>query len=435
MRLSRLLLVGVVAAFAPAAVLLPQSPTQSSADSPAKPSQPDAQTDSRPVQPAPDMRTDSKPAATQTSPDLRTDSKPKTAVAPETDSTPLELDLGGNAPGFLDLGFDPNVKPPAGMIAKSPADNPLLFYLALEHRSGDTIAAADASLIASRQADLVRAAALHGYDLKQSGWLYQQAVCPQTESGPATGSGVVVLHFVRHAPGRDEARGIESLFTAIVPRDDRKVRVIAVLHRNTTPFHAALHGGQNSLVVNEAIPEAALYQHLEPRADWVATSACVAEMAGAYPHIPSDPSLDRFDTDQDRITTAPSPLLRLLVNGDRKVTFPDREDIDHYSVWEEATAHTGRFLEATHKRYSSPALAVTTPPEPAPLPATAPPDPPKLAVIVPPQPPVVQDAPQPPPVLPVSQPPLPATVVLPAPPPPPTVMMPLPPSPLSGDHQ
>ena len=273
MRVLRILLLLLVAAAVPTAVLLGQS----SADSPAAPSRPDPQTDSKPVQAAPDARTDSKPAAMPASPDLRADSKPKTGAAPETDSTPLALDLGGNSPAFLDLGFDPNVKAPSGMIAKSPADNPLLFYLALEHRSGDTITAADASLIAGRQADLVRAAALHGYDLKQSGWLYQQAVCPETEARPDMGAGALVLHFVRHASGGDERKGIESLFTAIVPRDERKVRVVAVLHRNTTPFHAALHGGQNSHVVNLAIPEAALYDHLQPHADWVATSACIAE--------------------------------------------------------------------------------------------------------------------------------------------------------------
>ncbi len=299
-------------------------------------------------------------------PDVRLDSKPHTDIDYTVDSSREAMDLGLGANPEIDLGHDILPTTPPGMIARSVEDNPRIVYFALPHRtesnSGETIAPGDAELIAARQNDLFRAAAFHAYDLHLAGWQYQQGVCPAAEPNaeqvvgvPAPGQGSILLHFIRRSGGKDSA------FTALVPRDPgQPVRVVAVTHGSVESGPETLLAKTSGATVNRALPPSILYKNLEPVQGWIAASACIAEMAGAYPHIPNEPFLS------EDIITAPSPLIRLKLDGSRETLFTDRIDEKHYVVWNERISNHGRMLAARHERVAGGGRPGGPPPPPPP---------------------------------------------------------------------
>ena len=329
-------------------------------------------------------------------PDVRLDSKPHTDIDASVDSTvdisatPMDLGLGANRE--MDLGHDIDPVTAPGMIARSEAGNPRMVYYALPHRSGEQISSADSTILASRQADLVRAAAFHGFDLKQKGWLYQQGVCPamQPEAGaaalpggeaapggtPAADAGALLLHFVRH----DDDRRV-SAFTAVVPRAaGLPVRAISVVHRGVEENAEFLSAKTGGSAVNRALPPATLYSNLQPVQPWIATSACIAELGGAYPHIPNEPYLN------EAILTAPPPTLGLGLNGERHMIFTDRVSDNQYVVWTEQVSRTGRMLGAQHEAVKIIPRPVTNPPVPVPRMIANIPQPPMKIMPEPPSP-------------------------------------------------
>lgn len=313
-------------------------------------------------------------------PDVRLDSKPQTDLDASLDSAPVAPDLGLGASSVLDLGHDIVPTTPPGMLATSELGNPRMVYFALPHRSDDPgathISAGDSTILASRQADLVRAAAFHGYDLKQSGWMYQQGVCApmqpdaETMDGIAAaddGQGFLLLHFVQH-----QGAGRLNAFAAIVPREaGLPVRVVSGVHRSVENPYEFLSAKTSGAVVNEALPPRTMMENMQPVRDWIATSACIAEIGGAYPHIPNEPYLSSV------ITVAPAPQIELRLNGERRITFTDRVDEAHYVIWNENIAAHGRMQDAHRQQVHVIPRPVTNPPLPptrmmadAPLPPT-----------------------------------------------------------------
>ena len=298
-------------------------------------------------------------------PDVRLDSKPHTDIDYSVDSSSIPPDPGLGASKQMDLGHDIVPVTPPGMLSRSEQGNPRMVYFALPHRSGDEISASDKTIIAAREHDLQRAAAYRGFDLKQSGWMYQQGVCPAMERDaesvvgvPAAdgGSGFIVLHFVRH-----DAESRVSAFTAIVPREAAlPVRAVSVVHHGVEQAREYLSKKTSGSVVNEALPPATLYANMQPEQGWIPASACIAEMGGAYPHIPNEPYLS------ETITVAPPPMVELLLNGERKITFTDQINDSYYSVWGEHIGSRGRMLDANHKVIKIIPRPVTNPPVPQP---------------------------------------------------------------------
>ncbi len=332
----------------------------------AAPNQPAAQRPSEPGTAEPRIAPANKAPKPVQQPDVRLDSKPHTDIDYTVDSSREGMDLGLGANPEIDLGSDILPTTPPGMIGRSVEDNPRIVYFALPHRSedssGDTIAPHDAELIAARQGDLVRAAAFHAYDLHLAGWQYQQGVCPATEPNaervvgvPAPGEGSILLHFIRRSKNKDFA------FTALVPRDPvEPVRVIANTHGSVESGSNTLLAKTSGATVNRALPPSTLYKNLQPVQGWIAASACIAEMAGAYPHIPNEPFLS------EDIVTAPPPLIHLKLDGSRETLFTDRVDEKHYVVWNESVSNHGRMLAAHHEVVPIVQRPVTNPPTPKP---------------------------------------------------------------------
>ncbi len=317
-------------------------------------------------------------------PNVRLDSQPHTDIDDTVDSSKLPLDLGLGATPEIDLGHDILPTTPPGMLSRSVPGNPRMVYFTLPHRSGDGISEGDRAIIADRQEDLVRAAAFRGFDLRQGGWMYQQGICPATQPDAdevvgtpvaGDGAGFLLLHFIRSDAGKSSA------FTAVVPRNAAlPVRAIAVAHSSVDGGRELLTEKTSGSVVNEALPPSTLYRNLQPVKGWVAASACIAEMGGAYPHIPNEPFLS------EALLTAPTPYIRLLLNGERKVTFTDRVDSKYYVVWNEHVSNHGRMLDAAHETVRIVPRPVTNPPVPQPRMLVNLPKPPSKLTPEPPSP-------------------------------------------------
>ncbi len=309
-------------------------------------------------------------------PDVRLDSKPHTSLDSSLDSSLPPMDLGLGASPDIDLGHDIVPTTPPGMESRSVPGNPRMVYFSLPYRTVDNIAAADSAILASRRSELAQAAAKRGFDLKQSGWVEQQAVCPAMQPDaeavvgvpPAEGGeGSILLHFVRH--GED---GRRSAFVAVVPRaEGEPVRVNSVA-RNQAPKRNQARGDAAAEVllskkpdramVKQALPPATLFANMQPVKGWIPVSACVAEMQGSIVHIPNEPFLS------EDIITAPPPLLRLLLNGEHKVVFTDRFEGNpyDYTVWDEHVSRSGKLVSTQHDRVKIVPRPVTNPPEPQP---------------------------------------------------------------------
>jgi len=293
-------------------------------------------------------------------PDVRLDSKPHTDIDTSVDSSPLPPDLGLGANAEIDLGYDIVPATPAGMISRSDADNPHAAFYSLPHHAEGDLARDDAATLTARQPELLQVAAKRGFDLKQPGWSYAQDVCPATQPDAdqlgdvPIGEGSLLLHFRRTEGDRTSA------FTAIVPRAaGRPVQVVTVAKRSSNAKqkkHELLRAKTDRHAVNEAIPPKALYSDLEPEQGWISTSACLAVFSGASPSIPNEPYLS------EDILTAPSPQLRLLLNGDRKMVFTDRVSDSRYVIWDEHVSRRGQMLEAKNATMRIVPRPVTNPP-------------------------------------------------------------------------
>ncbi len=321
-------------------------------------------------------------------PDVRLDSKPHTDIDTSVDSSPEPSDLGVDvalgANLELDLGHDIVATTPPGMLSRSVPDNPRMVYFSLPVHSSDQIAPADAQTIAARQADLDRAARSRGFHLEQAGWSYRQAVCPATQpgaeaGGPEEASGFILLQFERQEGARTSA------FTAVVPRAaELPVRAISIV-RNAAPNkkHPVLEPLSKKLpgaAVAEALPPATLHATLQPERGWIATSDCIAELGGATPDIPNETYLS------EDILTAPGPELKLLVNGEREMTFTDRVDPGHYVIWDERVRRNGKLRDAKHTEFTIVPRPVTNPPVPVPTLIANIPQPPTRITPPPPSP-------------------------------------------------
>ncbi len=317
-------------------------------------------------------------------PDVRLDSKPHTDIDSSVDSSPEPPDLGLGANAEIDLGHDIVPSTPAGMLSRSDTDNPHAVFYSLPHHLEGELASEDAATITARQPELLQVAAKQGFDLKQPGWSYAQDVCPATQLNAdrlgdvPVGEGSLLLHFRRAESDRTSA------FTAIVPRAaGQPVQVVTVAKRSPNTKqkkHELLRAKTDRRAVNGAIPPQALYGDLQPEQGWISTSACLAAFSGASPSIPNEPYLS------EDIFTAPSPQLRLLLNGDRKVVFTDRVSDSRFVIWDEHVSRRGRILETKNTTMRIVPRPVTNPPVPATRIITNIPEPPVRIGPIPPSP-------------------------------------------------
>ena len=213
-------------------------------------------------------------------------------------------------------------------------------HLPIQHRAPDAMSAADRAALASRQRELVETAKIYGYNLEAGNWSYEQTLC-------APMPGTVMLHYFQDLPN-----GTESLFTALVPRAEGRVRIVPVLYRNATTFLPAPKNPHNYALFNELVPSNIARRAAGGGSNWLELSACYAELTGAFTSLPSGPNAD--------IGIAGAPAATIYVDVQRQsmqVTFGNREGDRTYKIWTIGFNRDGRVVAvSTEDRSVAPAV-------------------------------------------------------------------------------
>jgi hypothetical protein len=252
-------------------------------------------------------------------------------------------------------------------------------YFSLEHRKADEMDSADRELLRARAKEISIAAALYGYDLSDGRWTTDQAICPALP-------GTMMVHYLSTRPDQSE-----SLFTALVPEDKGRVRIVPALYGNAAPYAPAVGNPKNFALFNELVPADVAAQDASPGGKWLVLGVCYAEMVGSRPNVPDEPDLDIA------MVRAPVSTLRMdETTGGQQVQFPDREGANVFKIWTVSLDRRGRVTGAANEDYATyvahavnlDAPAGQVKPEPPELPSRImnPTEPPKVKVTNPPAP-------------------------------------------------
>lgn len=242
-------------------------------------------------------------------------------------------------------------------------------YFSLEHRMPEAIDAADRDLIAARRKELIAEAQFYGYDITASGWTYDQAICQQLPN-------TLLLHYLNKFPD-----GSESLFTALVPRNGGRIRIVPVLYRNSAPYSPAVKNSRNFAIFNALVPSDVAKKDSGPDGDWLSLGVCYAEVVGGRPNVPDDPSLD--------VATIKAPVATYrfdVATKQKQVQFSDRDSAKVFKIWTVSLSEDGRVTDATNEDYATYVAHIVQVPAPSGTTAT-PSQPPSRIIPEPPQPP------------------------------------------------
>ena len=234
-----------------------------------------------------------------------------------------------------------------------------LQYFALEHRSPDQIEPQDAELLSKRKRDILAEAEFFGYDTSAAGWAYEQSVCTQMPD-------YILLRYTNATPA-----GPDSIFTVLVPRHGGRIRIVPVLNHGATRFKPAPTDPRNFELFSQVIPADVAKQNSGPEGKWLALTVCYAEMTGARPTVPNEPSLDL------RMIKAPPPTLRISVSAkEHEVRFVEPYSQTDYKLWDITYNEAGRIIGANDDLHSYGEVVVKQVPEPTPKQIPEPPSPP-----------------------------------------------------------
>src|SRR5271170_1784074 len=261
----------------------------------------------------------------------------------------------------------------------SPSHPEEIKYFSLEHRAPDAIDSADRDLLHARQKELISEAQFYGYDITAGNWIYDQAICPQLPN-------TLMLHYLNKFPD-----GSESLYTALVPRNAGRIRIVPVLYRNASPFSPAVKNPRNFVIFNSLVPADIARKDAGLEGKWLTLGVCYAEVVGGRPNVPNEPSLDT--------ATIKAPLATFRIDAttkQRQVQFSDRDAAKIFKIWTISFNENGRVTAAVSEDYETYVARIVQPPPPPRT--TAPPPPPPSSVTPPPPAPyrVTPTAPEPP---------------------------------------
>lgn len=265
--------------------------------------------------------------------------------------------------------------------------------------SSDRMNTQDAALLSARQTDLQQAAEMYGYELSTGAWLQNQVQCRVLSDN-------LLMRFRQTRPN-----GAISLFTAIVPRDRKSVRIVPLLYRGVE----AERGFEASLAVRDLINRMTAYALQLNPADaastaqdsrWNDLADCFAAMAGSDPA-----SLDWTGRTDPIVEIAPSADPHRT--GVRSIAFsavgPDIPPQD-FEILFDGQAHV-KTITVSARPLHAPAPVHTATEKSGPLPAVqpstekSPPAPVVQTSTVTSQPaPVVLNSPEPPQPAPAAQP-------------------------------
>jgi hypothetical protein len=234
-------------------------------------------------------------------------------------------------------------------------------YFALEHRNSAHMDPADTAIVEAKHGELVREAEFYGYQIGVGSWVFEQVVCPAMPDS-------IMLHFSSTEPD-----GRESLFTALVPRNASRIRIVPVYYRSGTPYHPAVKNDRNFVLFNELVPSDIAKKSADPDGQWLSLAVSYVEMVGGSPRVPRLPEIEP----ETVLATQPT-LFVASVSRERKITFTDRDAEKSYTTWSVSLNADGRVFRADSEEHALHVTLVSNPsvPEaklthPAPPPAAS----------------------------------------------------------------
>lgn len=202
------------------------------------------------------------------------------------------------------------------------------------HREPQQMTAGDLRIVLAHRREIMETAEIYGYNLLRGNWRFRQSVCSPMPN-------TILLHYVEQY-----GDGTEMLFTALVPRNAGRVRVVPVLYRNVTPFVPAPRNPRNFAIFNRLVPQSVAARALTSSHNWIELSACYAEMTGA------DIEISKDDGVQAGVVGAPTARIDVAPNlKSWLVTFADRESQGMFRVWSISFNRAGRITAAATEVY------------------------------------------------------------------------------------
>lgn len=222
----------------------------------------------------------------------------------------------------------------------------------LQHLAPEGMSGADHAALDAHENELVESAEVYGYNLsvEAGNWNYGQTVCPAM---PET----IMLHYWRQFPD-----GTQSQFTALIPRQSGRARIVPVLYRNATPFTPASNDPRNFVLFNQLVPLPIASQGTSADGNWVELGMCYAEMTGAFFGDLSAEGLRQTPPAVAHVDTQYNVI---------HVSLGSSEANGAYRYWNIAINKEGRVMTATSERYPTQVTKV--------VPQSPPPSEPELA--------------------------------------------------------
>ncbi|MFT4114180.1 hypothetical protein [Silvibacterium sp.] len=217
----------------------------------------------------------------------------------------------------------------------------------LPYRAADTMAPEDQALWHSRQKDLIRAAAIHGYNLDAKdvsgagAWSVQESGCPLI-------AGALLLRYQQQHPD-----GSESAFAAVVPRNGDPVRVVAAVHHSTLNFTPSYESPETYTLFNGLVSP----QTVGVETSWLTLGACYADVSGQQVAMSQN-------GDHANILT-PGPQLQVdLVRDKRAIGFAQPDGSHSYKIWTISLNEKGNATRVRKEGHSVDTLHGLHPSEP-----------------------------------------------------------------------
>jgi hypothetical protein len=217
-------------------------------------------------------------------------------------------------------------------LAQLPANAPA----PLQHLDPESMSAPDNAALQAHGAEIFESAKIYGYNLEAGNWAYQQTLC-------AAMPNTILIHYLQQFPD-----GAESLFTALIPRDAGRVRIVPVLYRNATPFTPAPGNPRNFVLFNLLVPKSIAGESVMPNGNWLDLGMCYAEMTGAPMNSPPNPA------SMPAPLQVPAPVAHLdPQDNTTRVTLASWQGEQSYRFWSIDFNREGRVIEAESERYPS----------------------------------------------------------------------------------
>jgi hypothetical protein len=203
----------------------------------------------------------------------------------------------------------------------------------VEFRTVDQMSKKDRLLAANAESSIAEHAKYADLDFNQSGWSYQQVICPALPNH-------VFLRFLRN-----NGAGDVSMFTASIPRgDEGRVRIIPIQRRGYSLFSPAPINAITISAFNHIRAEENPDQDPAKAPDWLGTGLCYAALAGGHPlaaSISEDPASQRFPA-------ASTALLDVGRGGGAVLSFTDVSAPPRPMRWSMTFDRKGRLIKGSH---------------------------------------------------------------------------------------